>query len=34
MLRRMGHDADIAGNSYEVLTALECRSYDLVLMDI
>ena len=34
MLRKLGHDADIAGNGYEVLAALEYRSYDLVLMDI
>jgi CheY-like chemotaxis protein len=34
MLRKLGHDADLAGNGYEVLTALEYRSYDLVLMDI
>jgi CheY-like chemotaxis protein len=34
MLRKLGHDADLAGNGYEVITALECRSYDLVLMDI
>jgi len=34
MLRKLGHDADIAGNGYEVLAYLEYRSYDLVLMDI
>ncbi|MFZ3148352.1 MAG: response regulator [Methanothrix sp.] len=34
MLRKLGHDADIACNGNEVLTALERRSYDLVLMDI
>jgi CheY-like chemotaxis protein len=34
MLKKLGHDADIAGNGNEVLTALESRSYDLVLMDI
>ncbi len=34
MLRKLGHDAEIAGNGYEVLRALEYRSYDLVLMDI
>jgi CheY-like chemotaxis protein len=34
MLRKLGHDIDIAGNGHDVLAALECRSYDLVLMDI
>lgn len=34
MLRKLGHDGDIAGNGYEVLDALEYRSYDLELMDI
>jgi CheY-like chemotaxis protein len=34
MLRKLGYHADIAGNGNEVLTALESRSYDLVLMDI
>ena len=34
MLRKIGYDADIAGTGYEVLTALEYCSYDLVLMDI
>jgi CheY-like chemotaxis protein len=34
MLRKLGHYADLAVNGYEVLTALEYRSYDLVLMDI
>jgi len=34
MLRKLGHDADLAVNGYEVLAALEYRSYDLVLMDI
>lgn len=34
MLKKLGHDADVAGNGHEVLAALECRSYDLVLMDI
>lgn len=34
MLRKLGHDADLVVNGYEVLTALEYRFYDLVLMDI
>jgi CheY-like chemotaxis protein len=34
MLRKLGHDADLAVNGYDVLAALEYRSYDLVLMDI
>jgi CheY-like chemotaxis protein len=34
MLRKLGLEADIAGNGYEVLTALEYCSYDLVLMDV
>jgi CheY-like chemotaxis protein len=34
MLRKLGLEADIAENGYEVLAALEYRSYDLVLMDI
>jgi CheY-like chemotaxis protein len=34
VLRKLGMKADLAKNGLEVLTALEERSYDLVLMDI
>ncbi len=34
ILRRLGCEADIAGNGYEVLSALEMHRYDAVLMDI
>jgi CheY-like chemotaxis protein len=33
-LRKLGHNADLANNGQDVLLALECRTYDLVLMDI
>ncbi|MEO6054410.1 MAG: MASE1 domain-containing protein [Chthoniobacterales bacterium] len=32
-LRRLGYSADIATNGREALGALECRDYDLVIMD-
>jgi len=34
MLGRLGYSADIAANGREVLQALECRPYDLILMDV
>ena len=34
VLRRLGCDADLAGNGREVLSALEARRYDVVLMDV
>ncbi|MBL8793967.1 MAG: response regulator [Planctomycetia bacterium] len=34
MLARMGYRADVAGNGYEVLQALERQTYDVVLMDV
>ncbi len=34
MLRKMGYRADAVADGREVLQALECRPYDLVLMDI
>jgi PAS domain S-box-containing protein len=34
MLRKMGIDSDIAENGHEAVSAVEKRSYDLVLMDI
>ena len=34
VLKKLGYKADTATNGKEVLTALEDRSYDLVLMDI
>lgn len=33
MLRSLGYSADIASNGHEVLTALETKPYDVVLMD-
>lgn len=32
-LSRLGYQADVAGNGFEALAALEKRSYDLILMD-
>jgi PAS domain S-box-containing protein len=34
MLKRLGYQADVAGNGLEVLQALERQKYDLVLMDV
>ena len=34
MLKKLGHQADIATNGIEAIEALEHQSYDLVLMDI
>jgi signal transduction histidine kinase/DNA-binding response OmpR family regulator len=34
LLEHLGYEADLASNGLEVLAALECRSYDVVLMDI
>ena len=34
VLARLGYQTDIVSNGREVLDALECHSYDLVLMDI
>ncbi len=34
MLRKMGYRADAVADGREVLKALECRPYDLILMDI
>ncbi len=34
MLRRMGYRADVAGNGFEVLEALNRQPYDVVLMDV
>ncbi|HSH01369.1 MAG TPA: response regulator [Anaerolineae bacterium] len=34
MLRRLGYTIDIAANGQEALTALQQKSYDLILMDI
>lgn len=34
ILRRLGCEADIAGNGHEVLSALEMHRYDAVLMDV
>ncbi len=34
MLKMLGYNADTAVTGLEVLLALECRSYDVVLMDI
>jgi CheY-like chemotaxis protein len=34
MLRRIGYQADVAANGFEVLQSLERQPYDVVLMDI
>ncbi|HSS52463.1 MAG TPA: response regulator, partial [Thermoanaerobaculia bacterium] len=34
LLERLGYSADVAGNGYEVLTALHRQTYDVVLMDV
>jgi signal transduction histidine kinase/CheY-like chemotaxis protein len=34
ILRRLGYEPDVVGDGREVLVALECRRYDLVLMDV
>jgi CheY-like chemotaxis protein len=34
MLKRLGYQADVAGNGVEALQALERQTYDLVLMDV
>jgi CheY-like chemotaxis protein len=34
LLERMGYDATVAGNGFEVLDRLEQDSYDIVLMDV
>jgi CheY-like chemotaxis protein len=34
MLKKLGHQADIATNGIEAIEALEHNSYDIVLMDI
>ena len=34
MLERLGYRADVAGDGSEVLSALEQRSYDVILMDV
>ncbi len=34
LLEHLGYEADLASNGREVLEALECQSYDVVLMDV
>jgi CheY-like chemotaxis protein len=34
MLKKLGHQADIATNGVEAIEALEHQSYDIILMDI
>jgi CheY-like chemotaxis protein len=34
MLRKIGYEADVAANGFEVLEALERQPYDIILMDI
>ncbi len=34
MLRKMGYSADVANNGLEILTALDEKEYDLILMDV
>jgi hypothetical protein len=33
LLRRLGHEVDVAANGAEAVAALACQNYDLVLMD-
>jgi CheY-like chemotaxis protein len=34
LLKKVGYEADVANNGLEVLEALRCKSYDVVLMDV
>jgi CheY-like chemotaxis protein len=34
MLRKIGYEADVAANGFEVLEALERQPYDVILMDV
>ena len=34
MLKKIGYEADVAANGQEVLSAMELRQYDLILMDV
>jgi CheY-like chemotaxis protein len=34
MLKKLGYHADVAANGFEVLSALDQYSYDIILMDI
>ncbi len=34
MLRKIGYEADVAANGFEVLQALERHPYDVILMDV
>ena len=34
MLKRIGHEAEVAGNGVEVLEALEKKRFDVILMDM
>ena len=34
MLKRIGHEAEVAGNGVEVLAALEKKRFDIILMDM
>jgi CheY-like chemotaxis protein len=34
LLERMGHAVDVVGHGGEAVAAVQCRSYDLVLMDV
>ncbi|CAN8299118.1 unnamed protein product [Cochlearia groenlandica] len=34
MMKQLGYTIDIANNGVEAITAIECSSYDLVLMDV
>lgn len=34
MLRRLGHQADLAQNGYDALQAVQEKTYDVILMDM
>jgi CheY-like chemotaxis protein len=34
LLKRLGHQADVANNGLEVLTAIKQRQYDIIFMDV
>jgi len=34
MLRRLGYNADLAGNGFEALSAMRAGPYDVILMDV
>jgi CheY-like chemotaxis protein len=34
MLRRLGYNADLAGNGFEAILAMRAQPYDVILMDV